>query len=46
MLYKSVILCKNRIFPYFQKKVKKFKQYNSNINDNNNKKNNYSEKNE
>ena len=35
MYYKSVIIHKNRIFPYFQNKVKKIKYNNIIINDNN-----------
>ena len=33
MYYKSVIIHKNRIFPYFQNKVKKLNKYNKNNND-------------
>ena len=31
MYYKSVIIHKNRIFPYFQNKVKNLHKYNNNI---------------
>ena len=36
MYYKSVIIHKNRMFPYFQNKVKKIKQYDNNKKKNNN----------
>ena len=35
MYYKSVIIDKNRILPYFQNKVKKLNKYNNNNNNNN-----------
>ena len=31
MYYKSVIIHKNRIFPYFQNKVKNLHKYNNNV---------------
>ena len=37
MYYKSVIIHKNRIFPYFQNKVKKLNKYNNTIIRNDNK---------
>ena len=36
MYYKSVIIHKNRIFPYFQNKVKDLNIYNNNKNNHNN----------
>ena len=36
MYYKSVIIDKNRILPYFQNKVKNLNKYNNNNNNNNN----------
>ena len=35
MYYKSVIIDKNRILPYFQNKVKNLNKYNNNNNNNN-----------
>ena len=37
MYYRSVIIHKKRIFPYFQNKVKNLNKYNNNNNNNNNK---------